>query len=129
MRVHSHTEDLQLLKKENKELQSTIDQFRIKASTHEILLNEENKYLHEYLNTKNSQVHESYLPKKKQANMDESQGEVGIANLKKYFMTYINTVIESNDEKMESQRRKISKLEQRVAELSKIESSVEHWRF
>lgn len=44
----------------------------------------------------------------------------GAAGLKKYFMAYINTVIDENDDKIRAQQRKIDLLEKRVAELGRI---------
>lgn len=55
----------------------------------------------------------------KRQNSEEME-EIGIAGLKKYVMTYINTVIDENDDKIRAQQRKIDFLEKRVAELSKI---------
>lgn len=52
-----------------------------------------------------------------------------MASLRKYVMTYINTVIESNDEKLEAQEKYLQALEKRVAQLSKLDEFFAHQRF
>lgn len=49
--------------------------------------------------------------------------------MKKYFTLYINTAIETNDDKFIAEQKYIEALEKRLVKLEKYQSTLEHFKF
>lgn len=52
-----------------------------------------------------------------------------LEKLKRYFTLYINTAIDTNDDKFAAEQKYIKALEKRLVKLEKIEEKLDHYRF